>query len=171
MGTVADTVAEKPTLVAPAATVTLAGIVTFVLLLAKAVTNPPVSAAPLNVTVQAEVPAALTIAGMHERPLSVGAVGCRIESVPPVPEAEIELPPLTSVAITPVTWSGAEVTKEPDAIVNVALATVPLLMVFVLSPYATQVVEVVLLEQVTLLPAAVVLDPAVTVTLEMSEDE
>jgi len=44
-------------------------------------------------------------------------------------------------------------------------------MIFSLSPYATQVVEALLLEQLTLLPAAVELDPAATLTLEMSEDE
>jgi len=72
VGTVAATEAENPALTAPAATVPLAGTVRYVLLLAKATANPPVSAAELNVTVHAETPPGLTLEGVHVRPVSVG---------------------------------------------------------------------------------------------------
>jgi hypothetical protein len=51
------TVAVKLAVVAPAATVTLAGTVTDVLLLARLTGNPPVVAAAFRVTVQLSVPA------------------------------------------------------------------------------------------------------------------
>jgi hypothetical protein len=163
-------VAEKLALVPPAGTVTLAGTVALVLLLAREVPNPPVSAAQLNVTVHIEDPPALTVVGVHDRPVSVGETGCKIESVPPVPDAAMDVL-VGSAEVKALIWIGAAVSNEPDAIVNVALAKVPLLMMFVLIPYATQIVAPMLLEQVTLLLAAVALDPAVTVTLEISEDE
>jgi len=53
----------KPPLVAPAATVTLAGTVTLVLLLDNARVTPPVGAGADNVTVQLEVPGAVTLPG------------------------------------------------------------------------------------------------------------
>ncbi len=49
--------AEKPAVVAPAATVTIAGTVTALLLLARLTGNPPLAAAAFNVTVQLSVPA------------------------------------------------------------------------------------------------------------------
>jgi hypothetical protein len=133
VGTFATTVAEKLTVFAPDGTVTLAGTVTLELLLARATTNPPVRAAPLSVTVQAEVPAAFTVVGVHESAVSVGETGWRIVSIPPVPEAEMEAP-IGLVTITPVSWIGEEVSKELAAIVNVTFATVPSLITFVLIP-------------------------------------
>jgi hypothetical protein len=50
-------VAVKLPVVAPAATVTLAGRLTAELLLARLTANPPLGAAPLSVTVQLSVPA------------------------------------------------------------------------------------------------------------------
>lgn len=55
----AVTVAEKAPLVDPAGTVTDAGTVTALLLLARVTANPPAGAAALSVTVQASVPAAV----------------------------------------------------------------------------------------------------------------
>ena len=52
-----ETVAVKVAVVAPAATVTLAGTVTAELLLARFTANPPPAAATLSVTVQLSVPA------------------------------------------------------------------------------------------------------------------
>jgi hypothetical protein len=72
VGTVAATEAENPALTAPETTVTLAGTVRYVLLLAKETTNPPVSATELNVTVHAETPEGVRLAGVHVRPVSVG---------------------------------------------------------------------------------------------------
>ena len=126
--------AEKPTLAAPAGTVTLAGTVALVLLLVTPTTNPPARAALLNVTVHAETPPALTVAGAQESPLSVGCVGWGIVIIPPVPEVAIEVLPVKSVAITPEIWIGAELSNAPDAIVIVALATVPLAMTFSFIP-------------------------------------
>jgi hypothetical protein len=168
---VADAVAEKAAFVAPAVTVAVAGTVTLVLLLLNPTTNPPVRAAPLSVTVHAETPAALTVVGVHENPVKVGWTGCGIVRIPPVPEAGIEVLPVISVAITPVNWMGAEVSNEPGATVKVALAMTPLLRMSVLDPDATHVVEVLLLEQATLLLAPVAPEPALTVTFEISVDE
>jgi hypothetical protein len=50
-------------LVAPAATVTLAGVVEAVLLSDRVTTAPPVGAGPFNVTVPAEEVPAMTVAG------------------------------------------------------------------------------------------------------------
>ena len=53
----ADTVAENDALVAAAGTVTEAGTTTALLLLERLTLKPPVGADPVNVTVQASVPA------------------------------------------------------------------------------------------------------------------
>jgi hypothetical protein len=127
---VAATVAEKLAVVAPAGTVTLAGTVTFGLLLERATANPPVGAALFMVTVHAETAAAPTVEGVQVNPLKVDWV---IESVLPVPTVEIELPP-ASDATTPAICIGVEVCKEPDAMVNVALASAPLPRIFKLGP-------------------------------------
>jgi hypothetical protein len=91
----------------------------------------------------------------------------------PVPDAEIELVlPIASVAITPLSWIAVEESGEADWMVKVTLASVPLPNMLVLIPYATQFIAVLLLlKQLTLLPAAVAAGPAVTATLEMSADE
>ena len=67
------TVAVNPAVVAPAVTVTLAGTVAFELLLDNATLSPPPGAAPLSVTVHAEVPGAFTLAGLQVRLLGVTA--------------------------------------------------------------------------------------------------
>ncbi len=66
--------AVKLPVVAPAATVTLAGTVTAELLLAKLTVSPPVGAAALNVTVQLSVPAAVIDPLAQLRVLIVGAL-------------------------------------------------------------------------------------------------
>jgi hypothetical protein len=86
------TVAVKPTLVAAAGTVTLAGTVTEVLLLARVTPKPPAGAAPLKATVQAEVPGAVTLDGLQERPVRVVVTACVTVIVPPVPVDEIVWP-------------------------------------------------------------------------------
>jgi hypothetical protein len=59
----------------PAATVTLPGTVALVLLLDSVTTRPPLGAALLKVTVQADDPGAFTLEGEHERPLgTTGAI-------------------------------------------------------------------------------------------------
>jgi len=66
-----DTVAVKPAVVAPAATVTLAGTTTAVLLLARLTARPPLGAAAFSVTVQLSVPAAVIDALAQLNPLKV----------------------------------------------------------------------------------------------------
>jgi hypothetical protein len=66
-------VAVKPAVVAPGATVTLAGTVMFVLLLNSPTVIPVTGAVPARVTAQLEVPGELTVTGEHETPLSVTA--------------------------------------------------------------------------------------------------
>jgi hypothetical protein len=67
----AATVAVKVPVAAPAATDTLAGTVTLALLLASPTLRPPEGAAELRVTVQFEVPGAVTLAGAHDNPVTV----------------------------------------------------------------------------------------------------
>ena len=68
----AAAVTEKLALVAPAATVTVAGTVTEELLLARLTENPPVAAAAFSVTVQASVAAPVTEELEQEIPVSTG---------------------------------------------------------------------------------------------------
>ena len=65
------TVAVNPTVVAPAVAVTLAGTVALALLLDSATARPPLGAAPLSVTVHAEVPGAFTLVGLQVTLLGV----------------------------------------------------------------------------------------------------
>lgn len=72
----AATVAEKAPVVWPAATVTLLGTVTAVLLLASATVAPPEGAGADKVTVQLEEPGAFTVPGEQ-----LSAVGWRVTAV------------------------------------------------------------------------------------------
>ena len=67
-----ETVAAKLALVAPAATVTLAGTVTAGLLLARLTAKPPVAAAAFRVTVQLSVPAPVIAPLLQLSPVSSG---------------------------------------------------------------------------------------------------
>ncbi len=69
----AEVVTVKVAVVAPAATVTLAGTVADALLLDKLTTAPPVGAALLSVTVPVEVPPPVTEVGFKLRRLREGA--------------------------------------------------------------------------------------------------
>jgi hypothetical protein len=80
-------VAVNPALEAPAGTVTLAGTPAAELLLLSEATYPPVSAAPLSVTVHAVEPGPVTVAGEQERLEMVGPVGWTITTVPLAPDA------------------------------------------------------------------------------------
>ncbi len=79
----AETVAVKPALVAPAATVTEDGTVTAALLLDRLTAWPPVPAAAVNVTVQASVPAPVIDEFVHDNALTV---------LDPVPAAATPVP-------------------------------------------------------------------------------
>ncbi len=65
------TVAVNAAVVAPAATVTLGGTAALALLLESVTAKPPPGAAPLSVTVHAEVPGAFTLDGVHDKALGV----------------------------------------------------------------------------------------------------
>ena len=66
-------------LVAPAATVTLAGTVAAdVLLLVRVTAAPPAGAAPLNVTVPVEEAPPVTLDGLNERPEGIGALTVKV---------------------------------------------------------------------------------------------
>jgi len=66
----ARAVAVKAALVCPAATVTLDGTVTLVLLLVSTTLTPPESAGPVRLTVQGELLGALTVGGEQFKLLS-----------------------------------------------------------------------------------------------------
>jgi hypothetical protein len=68
-----ETVATNPAVVDPAGTVTEAGTVTALLLLARPTAKPPVGAAAFNVTVQLSVPAPVIDPLAHVSALSVAA--------------------------------------------------------------------------------------------------
>jgi len=80
-----DTVAVKPAVDAPAATVTDAGIVTKALLSVRATTEPPVGAAPVSATVHVADPPEFRVAGVQVRELRAAVVVSRID-------ADLELP-------------------------------------------------------------------------------
>jgi hypothetical protein len=162
------TVAVKPALTAPAGTVKLAGMATLALLLARVTTNPPGSAAELRPAVHAAVPGAVTLAGVQVRLLRAGTG--TIEIVPPTPDAGIELSDMVE-ATTPVTCTAAEPSGAPGAMVNVAVARMPSPITVLFNPYRMHSVVPLALVHERLLPAAVVLAPATTVTLATTEDE
>jgi hypothetical protein len=66
--------AVNPALLAPAATVTVAGSVTAVLLLVRLTLNPPLDAAEVRVTVQASSTHPVVEAGVHVIALKAGVV-------------------------------------------------------------------------------------------------
>ena len=82
-----------------------------------------------------EVPVSAIVAPLPDVPTLPVIVhfGCRIVSIPPVPEAEMEAP-IGLDTITPVSWIADEGSKVVDAIVNVTFAMVPSLITFVFDP-------------------------------------
>jgi hypothetical protein len=96
----AETVAVKLALVAPAATVTEAGTVTALLLLARLTAKPPLSAAAFSVTVQLSVPAPVIDALVHVRLVKVVCV----LAVIPVPLRPITIVPLLEALLVIVNW-------------------------------------------------------------------
>lgn len=76
----------------PWATVTVAGTLTFALLLPTLTPNPPAAAATESPTVQVEDPALPKVVGEQEKPVNAGVV-LTIETVPPVPVVATPSPP------------------------------------------------------------------------------
>jgi len=142
----AETVAVNEALVAPAATVTLAGTFTAALLLVSFTAKPPVAAAELSVTLQASLPAPVSVALEHETLLSAATVPVPLSAMAvllPVVEllARVILP-LTApaalgsyltlrVAVLPAVRVTGKVTPE---MLNPVPVTVALLIVSVAVP-------------------------------------
>jgi hypothetical protein len=152
----------KPPLVAPAATVTLAGTVTLVLLLDRPTLAPPVGAAALSVTVQEDVPGETTLDGLQLTLLTVS-----IPTTPAVPEPGID-EPTELTAVTLGTETVAEVSFVAAAMVSVIVARTPLFIAVSFIPKTSHAMVPTPLEQTILLLAAVAAAPGVTVRLEMS---
>ncbi|MBZ5634652.1 MAG: hypothetical protein LAO55_16135 [Acidobacteriia bacterium] len=152
--------AAKLDVVAPAPTVTSAGTVALGLLLDSATASPPLGAALLRVTVQAEDPGAFTVVGEHESALSA-AVDWMTVMTPPVPEAGIAFPKASDATI-PLNAIGRLVLVLAGDIVMVAVATAPFPIAVVFTPKTTQVVEPPAAEQERLFPAAIAAELAVT---------
>jgi hypothetical protein len=146
---------------APAATITLAGTVTLVLLLESATLDPPVTPAELRVTVQADDPAPVTLAGLHVRLLTVG-VADWMEIAPALADVGIAEPPESTVI--PTTWTLAIEVGAPGAIVKATAPTTPSLMTLVFMPSSMHTVLPAPLEQKSVLPAPVPEPPAITLT-------
>ena len=145
--------------VAPAATVTEAGVVNSELLSDSVTVVPPVGAAWLSVTEQDALPPALRVDGEHDKEVSAG------ETIPPDP---VTTPPVGDTAIAVpladaavVLFTPMEVVAAPVAIVRFTVATTPLAIAVEFKPYATQVYEPVLLTQLNVLPAFARAAPAV----------
>ena len=119
------TVAVKVALSALDGTVTEGGTLTDALLLASDTTTLP-EAACVSVAVHEAVPPELTVVGLHETLLRLGATPS--EMLPPVPLAGI-LPPFASTAETFVTPTLTVPEAAPES-VTFTTATVPLAMVF-----------------------------------------
>jgi hypothetical protein len=145
----------------PAPTVTEAGTVKMVLLSESETLEPPVGAACVKVTVQADVELATTLLGEHCTAETAG-VADWIAIVPPVPETAIAVPS-AATPTRPLTDSG---TLEPlvAASVTATVATLPLPITLLFMPLARHVVDPVPPLQRTVFPAAVKAAPAVTLT-------
>ena len=128
-------VSVKVPVVAAAATVTEAGVVSSALLSDSVTVVPPVGAAPLSVTVHVELPALLRVPGVHDKAVSVGARLPGPVTVPALADAGIELP-LPDAAMT----VGTEIKVEavPAATVTFTVATTPLAIVVEFNPEARQ---------------------------------
>lgn len=162
------TVATNEAVVAPAATVTLAGTAAFALLLDNPTATPPVGAALLRATVHAEDPGALTVPGEQVSALKTAETGWTTVIVPAVFVVAIEVA-CAPEAMTPPAVIARLVLVEAGEIVNVATAMIPLETGVVFSPKTRHFVEVeVVAEQVRSFPAAVAAAPGTTVTLVMS---
>jgi hypothetical protein len=108
--------------VKPAAIATEAGTVSSAFVFESVTDAPPVSAAPLSVTVQVVLAELLTVDGAHERDVIVGTRGAPPVTIPPVPvmavplaELEAAMPLVTAIVVL----------IAPGAINRLMTATVP----------------------------------------------
>jgi hypothetical protein len=140
--------------VAPAATVIVAGTLSRLLLLDSVTVDPPAGAAGDNVTVQVLTPDCPRLAGVQDREEMFGTV-----MTPPTGGETFSEFPLASVA------TGFDiaivVVVAVVAIVTTTLAMTPAAIVLVFNPVTIQVTEPVTDEQATDFPAAVAAGPVV----------
>jgi hypothetical protein len=125
----ADTVAAKTALVAPAATLTEAGIVTNALLSESATTAPPVGARLLKVTVQEAVVPEPRVAGVHANEVSVTGGVRLIVAVLELPFKDAVTVTVCAAAIAPAVALNVPVvepatTVSDDGTVTIALSSV-----------------------------------------------
>jgi hypothetical protein len=132
--------------------------------------SPPAGACVFSVTVQVEVPGAVTGEGEHETEVGAGATVGMIVSTPLVPVDGMLVPSVVDEKV-PGNWSRVEASVAPGAIWTVAWATTPFAITLEFKPNRTQVTLPLPFEQVMLFTAAVAEGPAVIVTLEMSVAE
>jgi hypothetical protein len=142
-------------LVELAGTVTETGDVRAALLLDKLTLAPPDSAAAANVTVQVAELELPKVAGRHANELIFGGAGGPV-TTPPVAVRTMDVPVVVA-ATGPVTEI---VLAGPAATIAFTIATVPLEIVVLLTPYVRQVSVLADAEQDTVLPAAVAAGPA-----------
>ena len=144
----------------PAPTFTDAGTAKLVELDPSATVTPPVPAGPLKLTVQVDVPAELTEAGLHDRELTVTETA-GIVIVPLMGETATEAP-ASEAPRALATAIGAVV--APLVNVTVTTATTPLEIILELMPEAMQIYAAAPPVHETDLPAAVEAAPAATLT-------
>jgi len=148
----------KLPVVAPAATVTDAGVVSAVLLSDTVTAVPPVGAADEIVTVQLVLPPDTTDVGVHVSPVTVGAVTWPTAIVPPVAVAPVDIPPAdTAIALLSGSATDALLVELK---VTETIATTPLAIVLVFIPDVRHVSVPEPVTQFRLLPAAVRAAPA-----------
>jgi len=152
-------------LVCPAETVTVAGTVTFALLLASERANPPLGAASAKDTLQDVLPGVLSVRLVQISPLKEAPVVADV-IVPDPSVVGIDVPDAV-VATTLVSCTGIVVVDGLEAIWNVAVAIVPSAMMLPFRPKIRQVLP----EQKMDLPAFVAEGPAATVTPVMSDEK
>ena len=157
----------KLPVVAPAATVIVAGTVS-ALLLSESATDVLAVAAADKVTVQVAVAPEATVAGEHANPETVGKIGVTVV-VPPVPKAFTGFPvPETAIVLL----IGID-TLEPAPAVRFAVivATIPSAMPVASVPLAMHVSDAVPDAQLSVLLAAVSAAPAAALIEAMSAVE
>jgi len=155
----------KVALVCPAGTVTVAGMVTFALLLASETANPLLGAASVKDRPQDVLPGVLSVMAVQiSPPKEAPVVACVIVPDPPVVGIVV---PSAVEATTLASCTGIVVVDGLEAIWNVAVATVPSAMTLPFRPKIRQMLP----EQETDLPAFVAEGPAATVTPVMSDEK
>jgi hypothetical protein len=152
-------VAGNVVVVAPTATDTVAGTVTAVLLLERAIVVAPDAAAD-KVTVQLELAPDEIVVGLHVSAEIVGGAASTADITPPVPVTDTLVPATDD----PMGYDTAmEALVRLEVVVKEATATIPLDMVLAFVPDTRHMYVPLLPLQLIDLPAAVAAGPAVTV--------